>query len=130
MRYIIEGTPVPLQRVRFMERHCWDAQKQLKTKLRIILEAQHDGRPLYTGALRMEFWFYFPFKQSLSEAKKAHQSGRSHIFKPDLSNLIKLYEDISTGILYHDDCIIAEIIARKCYDAASRTEFEIIQLER
>lgn len=130
MRYILEGTPVPLQRVRFMDRHCWDAQKQLKANLRIVLDAQHDGRPFYTGPLRMEFWFYFPFKQSLTEAKRAQQSGRSHIFKPDLSNLIKLYEDIATGILYQDDCIIAEIIARKCYDAHSRTEFEIIQLER
>ena len=130
MRYVLEGIPVPLQRVRFMERHCWDAQKQLKAKLKIELDGQHDGRPFYTGALRMEFWFFFPFKQSMSELKKAQGVGRSHIFKPDLSNLVKLYEDISTGILYQDDCIIAEIIARKCYDVRSRTEFEIVQLEK
>lgn len=130
MRYVIEGLPVPLQRARFVERHCWDAQRQLKTNLKIILDSQHDGRPFYSGPIRMEFWFYFPFKQTMSESKKAQGYGRSHIFRPDLSNLIKMYEDIATGILYQDDCIIAEIVARKCYDAHSRTEFEIIQLER
>jgi Holliday junction resolvase RusA-like endonuclease len=54
----------------------------------------------------------------------------SHIARPDLSNLIKFIEDIAIGILYGDDSIIAEIYARKCYDATPRTEFELIQLER
>jgi Holliday junction resolvase RusA-like endonuclease len=130
MRYILYGTPVPLQRARFTGRHCWDAQKLLKTKLRIDIESQHNTLPRYSGPLRMVFCFYFPFKQSMSDNKRTQNSGRSHIYRPDLSNLIKLYEDICTGVLYNDDCIIAELVARKCYDTVARTEFEIIQLER
>lgn len=130
MRYVIEGNPVPLQRVRFVNRHCWDAQKALKTKIGIDIERQHDGVPLISGPLRLVITFYFSIPASYSMAKRSACMIRSHISRPDLSNLIKFVEDIAIGIIYNDDCTIAEIEARKCYDATPRTEFEIIQLER
>lgn len=130
MRYVIEGNPVPLQRVRFVNRHCWDAQKALKTKIGIDIERQHDDSPFFSGPLKLIITFYFEPATSLSVTKRHRLSGVSHVFRPDLSNLIKFVEDIAIGIIYNDDCIIAEIEARKCYDSIPRTEFEIIQLER
>lgn len=98
--------------------------------LRIWLEQQHGDLPLYTGALRFDVSFYFPYRQSLSQSKRALSRGQSHIFKPDLSNLIKFIEDVGTGVLYQDDCLISEIIARKCYDEQARTELTICRADR
>jgi Holliday junction resolvase RusA-like endonuclease len=130
MRYVIEGKPVPLQRVRFVSNHCWDAQKALKRKVAINLERQHDSLPLLSGPLKLIITFYFESARSLSVTKRHALIDKSHIARPDLSNLIKFIEDIAIGILYDDDSIIAEIEARKCYDAIPRTEFELIPLER
>ena len=130
MRYVIEGNPVPLQRVRFSNKHCWDAQKSLKTKMAIEIERQHDDAPHLSGPLKLIIIFYFEPARSLSVTKRHGLHGVSHVFRPDLSNLIKFIEDIAIGIIYNDDCVIAEIEARKCYDSIPRTEFELIQLER
>ena len=51
-----------------------------------------------------------------------------HYSRPDLSNLIKFIEDVATGILYKDDCIIAELVSYKHYDTNPRTEFMITPL--
>lgn len=130
MRYIIPGTPTPLQRVRFVDRHCWDSQKALKIKIGIDIDKQHGDLPQYTGAIKLLVVFYFRPAQSLSVKKQEFLNNKSHVIRPDLSNLIKFVEDIAIGRLYNDDCIISEIVARKCYDCNPRTEFEIIQLER
>lgn len=130
MRYIIIGNPIPLQRVRFVNRHCWDSQKALKTKIGIELESQHGDLPLYEGPLKLLIHFYFSGPKSQPVTKRHALNEKSHIYRPDLSNLIKFIEDIAIGRLYHDDCLIAEIIARKCYSDVPRTEFDLIQLER
>ncbi len=76
----------------------------------------------------MEFEFYFPYPQAVSKAKRDDGFIKYHRNKPDISNLIKFYEDIGTGILYRDDCIIAYEVARKCYDDSPRTEFVITEI--
>src|SRR5690606_24424714 len=127
MRYVVEGKPIALQRVRFTGSHCWDSQKDLKRRINFDLETQHDNLPLLSGPLRLVITFYFEISR---RAGKQQLLCKSHSSRPDLSNLIKFIEDIATGILYGDDSLIAEIEARKCYDTIARTEFELIQLER
>ena len=51
-----------------------------------------------------------------------------HVYKPDVSNLLKFIEDTCTGILFHDDCIIASVLACKRYDIEPRTELIITEL--
>lgn len=128
MRYVIPGVPIPLQRVRFAQGRCWDSQKRTKAALQIILSGQHDNAPLYEGPISVEFDFYFPFPQSVSRAKRNEMRLKHHKIKPDLDNLIKMYLDISTGILYQDDRIVAHIVARKWYDDSPRTEFVITEI--
>jgi|SRR5579859_493398 len=134
MVYVIEGKPVPLQRARFARDHCWDAQKALKCSIAISLERQHRDFPLLSGPLKLNITFYFaePVKKrhKLKQPVTECHALRSHITKPDLSNLIKFVEDVATGIIYSDDAIIAEIHAYKCYDNPARTEFELVPLER
>jgi Holliday junction resolvase RusA-like endonuclease len=48
-----------------------------------------------------------------------------HISRPDLSNMIKFYEDVAQGILFSDDSKIAKITATKVYDEMPRVEIII-----
>lgn len=122
MRYIILGDPVALARPRFNKRNVYDKQKHEKLIAGINLRNQHDDRPFFEGALHMDIHFFLkiPRKSKINAFENCH-----HIFKPDLSNLIKFVEDIGSGIIYKDDSIICSITASKKYSKEPRTEFEI-----
>lgn len=72
----------------------------------------------------MEIAFFMPIPKSKSIKLK----GEYHHIRPDLSNLIKMVEDIAQSIVYHDDCIISSISAKKTYDLNPRTEFSFTKL--
>ena len=127
--YIIKGDPIPLARARHAHRRTYDDQKQLKSMLRVSLESQHGDRPLYEGPLKFEATFYFGFPEKMSQAKKDKLAGKPHIFRPDISNLQKLIEDVASGILYHDDCLICISVVYKVYDHIPRTEFTITEMK-
>lgn len=127
-RYIIDGDPIPLARARHGNKNTWDSQKQLKFGIGVMLRSQHGAKPIIQSPVRLEIDFYFLPAQSMSAKKKQERIGYMHSIKPDLSNLIKFVEDIATGIIYHDDCLIAAIHATKQYDIKPRTEFTIIEL--
>jgi|SRR5690606_1978065 len=121
--YVIPGNPVPLKRPRFGNKQVWDSQRQLRVNTGIYLHSQHEGRPLFKGPLQLECFFYIGVPASYSQKRRDKVLGTPHIYKPDLSNLIKLIEDIGTGILYHDDALIYSLQAFKLYDQEGRTEF-------
>lgn len=129
--YIIDGNPVAWQRANpdYGNRRMWDNQRALKFAYARAIEDQHGNQPLYEGPLCLEVNFYFHMPQN---KKKFFDElrGSSHHIKPDLSNLIKLIEDSAKGILYHDDALIASIIAHKYYADTPRTEFSIIQIKK
>jgi hypothetical protein len=49
-----------------------------------------------------------------------------HDVKPDLSNLIKFYEDCANGILFHDDKQIVELKSKKKYSLNPRTVITVM----
>ena len=65
-----------------------------------------------------------------NKKKLATYGGTYHHIKPDLSNMLKFTEDVAQSIIYADDCIIAEISAKKIYDHNPRTEFFFTQLKQ
>ncbi len=122
--YVIMGKPVPLSRPRFSTatRKVFDPQKEFKTLVSMSLISQHNDDPLLTGALHLDVVFYMPIPQrSLSK----NLAGTPHCKKPDLSNLLKWVEDISTGVIYRDDALISSVESKKIYDANPRTEFTL-----
>ena len=123
--YTIEGDPIALARARFGEHRVYDSQKQLKLIAGINLANQHEGKPVFLGPVRLDVIFYLQLPKRFA----SHLPGSYHIYRPDLSNLIKFTEDVATSIIYHDDCIIAEIFSRKLYDKHPRTEFTISTLK-
>ena len=126
-KYIIPGTPVPLQRARITGGRLWDAQKQLKINTGIVLANQHKLDQQFQGALGLSVKFYFT---PAATHKKRWEAlyGKHHFYKPDTSNLLKWVEDCANGILFRDDCQISFCECTKLYDAVPRTEFELWEL--
>jgi len=127
--YTIPGEPIPLLRPRFSGRHVYDSQTHAKTAAAIYLIAQHGNKPKFAGPLHfaVEFWM---------KAPKDRRKLRTDLFgefmtsRPDLSNLLKFVEDVSQNAgIFSDDCIIADIKARKRYGPEPKTVFIITEMK-
>ena len=112
--YVLTGPPVPLARARFASGKVYDSQKKSKMGSGILLSRQHDTDPIFQGPLELDICFYFAICKS-HHKKIKELCNTPHFFKPDLSNLIKFVEDVANRIIYHDDCQIATINAKKLY---------------
>ena len=125
--YLIEGNPVPLARGRFGGGKVYDSQKGLKLIAAMALRNQHNNLPLYSGAVCITAQFFMPIPKASQpkSGKPSKLEGKPHIQKPDLDNLLKWVCDISSGILYHDDAIVWQIMGQKFFDTHPRTEITI-----
>lgn len=120
-KYVIHGPPIPLARPRFGKNNVvYDSQKIQKQTVAFYIKLLHKNNEPLEGSLHMDIKFFI---KNPRRNKKVW-----HDVKPDLSNLIKFYEDACIGILYNDDKQISEIIASKIYDENPRTEITLIQL--
>ena len=127
MKYILHGNPVPLARPRMNGRIVYDSQRKLKGEAIRELESQLGDEPKVTGPVTLQVTFFLKIPKKSSKTNKL--CNRLHIYRPDLSNLIKFLEDVCNKLLYDDDCIIARIDATKRYDHEPRTEFELLPIE-
>lgn len=127
--FVIPGDPTPLARPRFYNRRIYDSQKNIKLVAALHVQSQQNNDPLLEGPIHLDITFYIKTPESISKKRRELLFGKPHSFKPDLSNLVKFYEDICAGVVYHDDCIIASITAKKIYDAIPRTEFTLRSIE-
>ncbi len=125
--YIIPGNPVPWKRAGHCAGGFYDAQKQNKLVTGTYIHNQHEG-VLYSGPLLLDITFYFPMPMSLKH-KWETMRHTPNFYRPDLSNLIKYVEDVCTGLLYKDDCLITEIKAKKLYSDVGRTEFTLTEIK-
>lgn len=126
MLYVLEGKPVGIVKSReLIKRKQWDDQVELKARLAVSLTTQHDDQPLYEGPIVLQATFYFKFPQYVSREKLAKVSGKPHVSSPAMSELLQFVEWMGRGILFTNDCIIAAIDAKKCYDVTARTEIRI-----
>ena len=123
--FTIAGEPLPLMRARYNRVSVYDPQKTAKLVIGITISNQNNNKPPILGPVILDITFFMPIPKS---KKKKIKPGDPHIIKPDISNLIKLYEDVSSGIIFKDDCQITQILARKIYDINPRTEFKVIPL--
>ena len=121
VRYIIPGNPIPLARPRLVGKIVYDSQKKLKRKIWELLILLHGNNPQYEGALHLSIVFFMK-KPKGKKLENWHQK------RPDLSNMIKFYEDVASGIIFKDDAQIAKITASKVYDNVPRVEFTITSL--
>ena len=127
MLYILKGDPTPLNRPRFNSnsRKVWDSQKERKVVSSLDLKYQHGDRPLYEKALKIECIFYFRIPKT---RKNKLKPGDIYYYKSDIDNLLKFIFDVGNKVLYTDDCLVAEVVAKKLYDDIPRTEMIITEI--
>lgn len=139
MKIVIPGQPIPKARHRSSGfNKAYDPQAKAKTdtfwqirSLVIDEQIKKYGSTvggvaiLPTRPILMKIDFYMAVPKSLSPKKKTMMYGTPHDKKPDLSNLIKFYEDCANSALFRDDAQIYSINATKHYDDNPRTEITI-----
>ena len=123
--YEILGNPIPLKRHRHSGKKCYDPQKKEKEMMQWNIKNLLNGLfPAHT-AIKLVVEYHMPIPKSYSKRKAEECFKGPHTKKPDLSNLIKFTEDAFNGMVWEDDCLIAEIEARKFYSDTPKTIFKI-----
>lgn len=124
MCYVIPGDPVGLARNNFGNDHGYSTLKELRTITTITLQNQHGELGFFRGPLCIRMNFYLDFSPRFTKQFE----GDPHKASPNLYSMIKFICDVSTGILYEDDRIVANILAYKWYSHQPRTEFTISEI--
>lgn len=150
MKIIIPGNPIAKKRTRCKchgnKPWAYDVQKKEMETIRkeilrqwiaafesndveIKLEA---SRIAQAQSFRFRCTFLFEPAQSLSLSKKNEYfwGFENHITKPDCDNLMKLYQDCATGIIWKDDSQITNCQSIKNFNENPRTELEIMVDEK
>ena len=111
--FSLDYAPVPLARPRMGKgKRVYDSQKHTKLAMGLCLMNQFDKEPI-TQPIELGLVFYMPIPSSkLKIMKKCHTM--LHACRPDLSNLIKMIEDVMVDcLILKDDSQVAIIHAEK-----------------
>jgi len=130
LRIIIFGAPIPLKRHRTSGKTHYDPQVKVKKAVVFEVLPQLQGLFAFDVPIKVSFDFHMPIPKSWSKKKKKEMLHKPHTFKPDISNLIKFYEDALNGVLWRDDSLISETEATKFYDENPRTGITIKTLKK
>lgn len=81
----------------------------------------------FAGAIRLKavFWMPVPASTPKKQIQEIMSGTVRHTKKPDLDNLVKFAKDCLSGIVWVDDCRVAEISALKVYGGNPGTELII-----
>lgn len=119
-KIVFPGKPIPLARPRMSKWGVYDPQTPLKKITVECLLQQKATWQKISGAVGI----YFEFRMPLPKCSKKQQEKLMkayHIKRPDLSNMIKYYEDCLQNEVFDDDCQIVEITARKVNSLVAET---------
>ena len=133
IKITIKGKPIALKRHRSTRSgRMYDPSAKDKKQIWLQIARFKPKRPI-EGQIMLFATFYMP------RPKKHFRTGKYanvlkdgvpeyHTNTPDLSNLIKLYEDILQPSFYLDDSQICRIQAEKIYSKQPRTEIIIEEI--
>ncbi len=109
--------------------------KPWQLKVKATAESYYWDAPL-EGPLRMEVTFYLPrpkdhFKTQKGKVTTIVKPGKPlyPITTPDLTKLIRAFEDALKGITWKDDSQVVETVARKLFGEPARAEVKILVVE-
>jgi len=111
-------------------RNCvFDPQTQTKKLFKGIAQDQMDDWEAKNGTFtfmtypRVIMIFHMPIPKSLPMRQRslAESGALKHIKKPDVDNLVKLYLDVLTGIIWEDDSCVQLSKCIKLYNVQPKT---------
>ena len=129
LRLSFIGLPVaqarPRARVTQNNVHLYSSQKKEYEKIHksLIQQLPNDWVVIeeYKNiSLRLEAYFRKPV---LLAKYKPEAENMPRVKKPDLTNVVKFYEDALTRYVWEDDRCVTKVYATKCYSDHPRVEF-------
>jgi Holliday junction resolvase RusA-like endonuclease len=145
MKFFVQGVPVPKGSAKaFYNKRIGRAQvvqdnaerQKPWASLISLTAAQETGSPLWKGPVSLSLVFTMP------RPKKHYFTGkRAHVLRPDapvwhtshtgdLDKLVRLVKDSLTGIVWVDDCQVAQLDnVKKVYGATPGVDIEVVELE-
>lgn len=130
---ILEGSPIAKKRPMIVRRggKTWATDCQEHEKELVKFQLRQNYPKLCENPIPKHVPLIVNFEFHLA----SNPSNRSiiewgmldHVYTPDISNLIKFYEDVFNGIIYHDDSQIVQInFSSKCYSNNPKTIINIM----
>lgn len=118
------GPPKAWKRARRCGSRYFDSQAEEKKELVSSILSQSAAATLVPFSLHLIF--EMPIPMSWSQKKKREFSGKPHRGRPDLDNLIKYVGDALNEVLWKDDALIYQIVAKKEYSSHPKTLIMIV----
>jgi Holliday junction resolvase RusA-like endonuclease len=100
--------------------------KPWRNQIKIVASELMGDRPPFLGPLMLVVTFYFERPKGHYGVKGVRRSApRYPTVRPDTTKLMRPLEDALSGILYKDDALIVDQIARKRYGSPPRAEVKL-----
>ena len=121
IEFTIPGKPVAQGRPRFYRKGSYvvatdpQASKVYKADIAYVAQRAREEAGmagLFEGPLGLRVVAYFPCPKS-KWRKRVPRPEEHHDKRPDADNLAKAVKDGLSGVLYHDDGQVAELVVRK-----------------
>lgn len=122
----IPGKPLPLRRYRFCRKgsRIWtyNSQEKEMNEVRKLMRIQYPFAPL-EGPLLAWYCFQMPMSKRWNKKERAKGlKGSIHpAFRPDISNMVKFYEDCMNKTIFDDDALIIHSESFKMYSEDPKT---------
>jgi Holliday junction resolvase RusA-like endonuclease len=128
--FVIEGLPTAWKRAGYNRATAciYDRQRDERIYSKLLIEKQRGTDPLLKGPLALYVTFYMYINKSLSRERQRQLEGTYHAARPDADNLLKMVEDICSGVLFYDDAQVAVTSCKKVYSSYPRTVFTFVEL--
>jgi hypothetical protein len=124
--YTLDGNPVAFAKSRFANKATWDDSRHLKCRWLINLENQHDNKPLFSGNIEMNVFFFFEIPYAWRDNKKYINAPCP--YNPTIVKLLRLIEFIGRDVLYDNSAAITKITAQKLFAPNPRVEFTLTEM--
>lgn len=121
---ILSGKPIPAKQKKSRLGRIFNARKLEMTALKWRIKIQYRDAP-YTSRVKIDYLFAFPMPLKWSAQKKREMENKPHDVRPDIDNLMKLYNDCIKKIVITDDALITHGNVKKIYSRYPRTEMRI-----
>jgi Holliday junction resolvase RusA-like endonuclease len=103
-----------------------DAVKPWRNQVEIVASELMGDRPPFVGPLMLVVDFYFERPKGHYGVHGVRRSApKFPSVRPDTTKLLRPLEDALSGILWKDDALIVEQIARKRYGSPPRAEVKV-----
>jgi Holliday junction resolvase RusA-like endonuclease len=118
VQFTVPGLPVALKRPRMTKRGIvYDPSKKEKQMFAIKCNQYRPQKP-WKGPIGIDINFLF--KRPVSHIKKNNELRKnapgSHIYKPDIDNLVKFVLDSLSGTFFDDDRQVVRMNTTKAYN--------------